>query len=102
MDEEENEEEENEEDEEKEDEDEDFTSIKSMVDQKKKEQQEAAEAADLVLAADKGDDTLDINATEWDLKFSAIQFAIFFGWLDVVKTLMDAEGNRYFFFNLKI
>jgi septum formation inhibitor MinC len=75
-----------------ENEDEDFTSIKSIVDQKKKEQQEAAEAADLVLAADKGDDTLDINALEWDLKFSALHFAIFYGWIEVVKVLIDAEG----------
>jgi ankyrin repeat protein len=74
-------------------EDEDFTSIKSMLEQKKKDEQKALELDDPSLAADPEMDTLDITLTDWDNKFNALQFAVFFGFADVVQTLIEAGAE---------
>lgn len=94
-DEEEEEEEENEDGEENENEDGDFTSIKDMIAQKKKEEQAALEADDPSLKADDELDSLDLAHQDWDLKFNVTHYAIFFGHANILQLLLDAGGKNF-------
>jgi ankyrin repeat protein len=70
--------------------DDDFESIKSQIENKKKQQQQDAEAADPSAKGDSGPDKLDLDETDWDFKMTPLHYAVFFGRLEVAKLLLKA------------
>jgi len=75
-------------------EDEDFESIKSIIDRKKKMKIEALEAEDPFLKADEGEDVMEVDELDWDLKMSPLHYSVFFGHISCIKALLDARADK--------
>ena len=69
-----------------------------MIDQKKKAREAELEALDPTLDDQSKDDTLDLEATDWDAKFTPLHYGIFFGHVKVYFLYLKKFDLRNFLF----